>query len=232
MSDIVVVDLCKEYHIGKERLNVLKGISLNVKQGETLGIVGISGAGKSTLLHVMGGLDKPTSGKVLFADKDIFGQSEAQLANFRNSRVGFVFQFHHLLPEFTALENVVMPRLIAREERGKAEKKAIELLERVGLGERLRHKPGELSGGEQQRVAIARAMSNSPEVILADEPTGNLDTHTGEMVFQKLLELHRQIGCTLIIITHNDGIAARMQRTIRLEDGRVVEETRHCGSGN
>jgi lipoprotein-releasing system ATP-binding protein len=125
-----------------------------------------------------------------------------------------------------------MPRLIAREERGKAEKKAIELLERVGLGERLRHKPGELSGGEQQRVAIARAMSNSPEVILADEPTGNLDTHTGEMVFQKLLELHRQIGCTLIIITHNDGIAARMQRTIRLEDGRVVEETRHCGSVN
>lgn len=228
MSNIVVADLCKEYRVGRECLKILKGVSMNVSKGETLGIVGVSGAGKSTLLHIMGGLDKPTSGRVLFADKDIFAQNDAKLANFRNSRIGFVFQFHNLLPEFTALENVAMPRLIAREERGKAEKKAIELLEKVGLGERLRHKPGELSGGEQQRVAIARAMANSPEVILADEPTGNLDTHTGEMVFQKLLDLRRQTGCTLIIITHNEGIAARMQRTIRLEDGRVVEETRHC----
>ncbi|MBI5185695.1 MAG: ABC transporter ATP-binding protein [Nitrospinae bacterium] len=228
MSDIVIADLCKEYRVGRECLKILKGVSLNVSKGETLGIVGVSGAGKSTLLHIMGGLDKPTSGRVLFADKDIFAQNDVKLANFRNARIGFVFQFHNLLPEFTALENVAMPRLIAREERGKAEKRATELLEKVGLGERLRHKPGELSGGEQQRVAIARAMSNSPEVILADEPTGNLDTHTGEMVFQKLLDLRRQTGCTLIIITHNEGIAARMQRTIRLEDGRVVEETRHC----
>lgn len=224
MSDIEIHDLIKEYHNGKENLRVLKGISLSVKKGERLGIVGISGAGKSTLLHILGGLDRPTSGKVSYGGEDIFRQSDARLASFRNSRVGFVFQFHHLLPEFTALENVMMPCLIAREKREKAQEKAQDLLEKVGLKERLHHRPSQLSGGEQQRVAIVRGLVNSPHVVLADEPTGNLDTHTGEKVFQTLLDMHRYTACTLVIITHNEDIAKRMGRVIRLEDGRIVEE--------
>ncbi len=225
MSDILVENLGKQYHTGKEELHVLRGIDLNIRKGEKLGIVGISGAGKSTLLHILGGLDKPTSGKVCYHGDDIYRLSSAKLANFRNAKIGFVFQFHHLLPEFTAWENVAMPSLIARKSKNKALANASELLKKVGLADRMHHKPGELSGGEQQRVAIARAMVNSPEVILADEPTGNLDTKTGNMVFDTLLDMRDITGCTLVIITHNEGIAEKMQRVIRLEDGRVVDIT-------
>lgn len=227
MSEVSVKELNKEYRIGKESLAVLKGIDLTIPKGETLGIIGLSGAGKSTFLHILGGLDKPTSGEVCYHGNNIFQQSDAKLANFRNTMIGFVFQFHHLLSEFTAQENVMMPSLIAREKKDKALTKASDLLEQVGLADRIHHKPGELSGGEQQRVAIARAMVNSPEVILADEPTGNLDTKTGEMVFNTLLNMRDITGCTLVFITHNEGIAERMERIIHLEDGRIIEEKRN-----
>ncbi len=223
MSEVVVEDLHKEYHTGEGRLDILKGVSLSIKKGERLGIVGASGAGKSTFLHILGGLDKPTSGRVLYDGTDIFQQSDTKLANFRNEKVGFVFQFHHLLPEFSALENVMMPSLIARKSKGQAREQASKLLETVGLSKRMTHKPGELSGGEQQRVAIARAMANSPEVILADEPTGNLDTQTGKKVFQSMLDLHDQTGCTLVFITHNEALTEGVERAIRLEDGNIVE---------
>jgi len=228
MNEILVQDVRKEFRIGRERLEVLKGITLRVSKGERLSIIGISGAGKSTLLHIMGGLDRPSSGRVLFDKEDVFRQSDAGLAHFRNKRVGFVFQFHHLLSEFSVLENVMMPCIIAGGAREKVRAWAVESLEKVGLEKRLRHKPGELSGGEQQRVAIARALSGSPEVILADEPTGNLDKRAGNRVVQVLLDLQEKDGCALILVTHNEGISERMERTIMLEDGRVVEERRHC----
>jgi len=216
-----VKELRKSFGSGASRVDVLKGINLAVEPGETIALVGASGAGKSTLLHIMGALDRPTTGEILFKGKDIFQLSDASLASFRNHSVGFVFQFHHLLPEFSALENAMMPAIISGMNRGEAESLAVELLRDVGLGHRLSHKPGELSGGEQQRVAIARALIQSPPLLLADEPTGNLDTRTSEEVHALLSEIHEKKGITLVIVTHNENLASRMGKIIRLVDGNI-----------
>jgi lipoprotein-releasing system ATP-binding protein len=215
-------ELFKTFGNGAKRVEVLKGIDLSIPGGETVAIVGASGVGKTTLLHVLGTLDRPTSGKVLYEGEDIFTLDERALAVFRNRQIGFVFQFHHLLPEFSALENVMMPCLIQGISKAEAGQRAEAILTLVGLRERLIHKPGELSGGEQQRVAVARAMVLEPKVLLADEPTGNLDTKTGESVFDLLDELNRTKGVTLIIVTHNPGLAGRMSRQVHLVDGRVL----------
>ncbi len=207
-------------------LRVLKGIDLEVRAGECLAVVGPSGAGKSTLLHILGALDRPTEGRVWFRDEEVFERSDAELARFRNRRVGFVFQFHHLLPEFTAVENVAMPARIAGLGRRDAEARARVLLEQVGLAERMDHRPSELSGGEQQRVALARALVVEPEVLLADEPTGNLDQRTGEAMSRLLLEWNRRTGVTLVVVTHNRDLARSMDRIVTLEDGRIVSEER------
>jgi lipoprotein-releasing system ATP-binding protein len=214
-----IQDLHKSYGSGLSKVDVLRGVNLTIKSGETIALVGASGAGKSTLLHIMGALDRPTSGSVMFNGKDIFKLNELSIASFRNHSIGFVFQFHHLLPEFSALENVMMPALIGGMKRVKAEDLAADLLREVGLGHRLAHKPGELSGGEQQRVAIARALVLDPVMLLADEPTGNLDTKTSDEVHALLAEIHKKKGITLVIVTHNEALAARMGRIIRLVDG-------------
>lgn len=222
MSNLLEVrDLYKSYGTGAAKVEVLRGISLNVAAGETIALVGASGAGKSTLLHVLGTIDTPTSGTVLFNGEEIFRLGGMALAAFRNRSIGFVFQFHHLLPEFSALENAMMPLLIGGMKRGEAEAIAEELLRDVGLSHRLTHKPGELSGGEQQRVAIARSLVRSPQLLLADEPTGNLDMKTSDEVHDLLNEIHRKKGLTLIIVTHNEKLADRMGKTIRLVDGKI-----------
>jgi lipoprotein-releasing system ATP-binding protein len=218
-----IVGLEKSYGSGAARVDVLKGVNLSVQEGESIALVGVSGAGKSTLLHIMGTLDRPSVGKIFFRGEDIFRRGETSLAGFRNRSVGFVFQFHHLLPEFTALENTAMPGLINGMKRGEATERAEDLLNRVGLSHRLTHKPGELSGGEQQRVAIARALLLSPALLLADEPTGNLDRRTSEEVNEVLGDLHRSLGMTLVIVTHNENLAARMGRIVQLVDGRVEQ---------
>ena len=209
---------------GSEELHVLEGIDLNIEQGEMLAIVGASGVGKSTFLHIIGGLDRPTSGKVLYGDLDVFGLNNDRIAQFRNERVGFVFQFHHLLPEFSALENVMMPALIRRIGREDAARTAADILKEVGLGARLHHRPGEMSGGEQQRVAVARALMLHPDVVLADEPTGNLDAHTGEAVHQLLQDINKQKGVTFVIVTHNDKLAIRADRVLRMTEGKLKPE--------
>lgn len=210
-------------------LKVLKGVDLHIEKGEIVSIVGASGAGKSTLLHILGALDRPTSGKVLYEGIDIFSKNNGFLTQFRNEMVGFVFQFHHLLPEFTALENVMMPGLIARETRKINKKELLEragsLLSEMGLYERRNHRPGELSGGEQQRVAVARALILNPKVVLADEPTGNLDTATGEELFNLLLRLNKEKGIAFVIVTHNDSLSKRCERTLKMVDGRIVNLT-------
>ncbi len=222
MSNLLELrDVRKSYGAGQGRVEVLKGITMNVAAGETIALVGSSGAGKTTLLHIMGTLDLPTGGTLLFRDEEIFSRGEAALATFRNRTIGFVFQFHHLLPEFTALENVMMPGLINRRKRRELEPMAEELLRKVGLGHRLTHRPTELSGGEQQRVAIARALFLSPALLLADEPTGNLDRRSSDEVHDLLRQLHDELGLTLIIVTHNERFAAGMGKIIQLEDGRV-----------
>lgn len=213
--------LCKTYEIGKNRVEVLSGITLALEAATTTALVGASGAGKSTLLHLLGALDRPTSGTVFFRGDDIFQKNDRELASFRNRSIGFVFQFHHLLSEFTALENVMMPALIARVPRGEARSMAEELLADVGLAQRLSHRPGELSGGEQQRVAIARALVMSPALLLADEPTGNLDMKTSDGVHAVLADLQQKKGLTLVVVTHNERLAAAMGRTVRLVDGRL-----------
>jgi len=219
---IKVVDLKKSFQMNGYTLNVLKGITLDIARGEMIAIVGASGAGKSTLLHMLGTLDRPTSGNVLFDGQDVFALSEDAQAEFRNKRIGFVFQFHHLLPEFTALENTFLPALIQNRPADDAQKEAMQLLADVGLSERLHHKPGELSGGEQQRVAVARALMQRPDLVLADEPTGNLDTHTGEALFGLLRKLNTSRGTTFVIVTHNDKLSAQADRIIRMEDGQIV----------
>jgi len=216
-----VSDLYKSFSTSAGKVEVLKGINLNVTEGETIALVGASGAGKTTLLHLMGTLDRPTSGKVLFGDNDVFQMGDMALASFRNRSIGFVFQSHHLLPEFSALENSMMPLLISGMKKDEAVKIAAGLLTDVGLSHRLEHKPGELSGGEQQRVAIARALVTSPRLLLADEPTGNLDMKTSDEVHDILAGIHREKGITLIIVTHNERLAARMGKTIRMVDGRI-----------
>ncbi len=205
-------------------LHVLTGINLHIPKGEVLAIVGASGVGKSTFLHILGGLDRPSAGRVIYGDTDVFSLDSNQLASFRNRHVGFVFQFHHLLPEFTALENVMMPALIRKIDRQEAAKMAADILGEVGLGNRTHHRPGELSGGEQQRVAVARALILGPDVVLADEPTGNLDTHTGETVHDLLLSINKQKNITFIIVTHNDKLAVRADRVLRMLEGKLTAE--------
>ncbi|SKA10627.1 lipoprotein-releasing system ATP-binding protein [Trichlorobacter thiogenes] len=223
MSSLLeVTGLCKDYRMGAETVQVLKGIDLAISSGTTTALVGASGAGKSTLLHILGALDRPSSGRVTYKGQDLFARSDRELADFRSSTIGFVFQFHHLLPEFTALENVMMPALIARKERRQAEQQARAILGDVGLEHRLLHRPGELSGGEQQRVAIARALILEPELLLADEPTGNLDAKTSEAIYELLVKIQKQTGISMVIVTHNERIAARMERVVRLLDGLIL----------
>ena len=219
---IKVTELKKSFQMNGYTLDVLKGITLDIARGEMIAIVGASGAGKSTLLHMLGTLDRPTSGNVLFDGQDVFALPEEAQAEFRNKRIGFVFQFHHLLPEFTALENTFLPALIQNRPAAEAQEEATRLLTEVGLGERLHHKPGELSGGEQQRVAVARALMQRPDLVLADEPTGNLDTHTGDALFGLLRKLNKARGTTFVIVTHNDKLSAQADRIIRMEDGQIV----------
>lgn len=219
---IQVQQLFKSFGNGAKKVDVLKGIDLTLSQGERMAIVGASGVGKTTLLHILGTLDRPTSGKVLYGGRDIFSLNEKELAFFRNREVGFVFQFHHLLPEFNAVENTMMPCLIQGLSKKEAALRAEAILTLVGLKERLSHKPGELSGGEQQRVAVARALVLEPKVLLADEPTGNLDTKTGESVFALLQDLNRIKGVTLVMVTHNPALAAQIPRQILLVDGKAT----------
>ena len=230
MSGVLVdaVGLRKDFpQGGGGRLEVLKGIDLRVGAGESLAVVGPSGAGKSTLLHILGTLDRPTGGSFRFDGEAVFDRPDPELARFRNRHVGFVFQFHHLLPEFTALENVTMPARIAGLPRAEAAGEAESLLEAVGLAERMTHRPGELSGGEQQRVALARALVLRPRVLLADEPTGNLDHRTGDAIHQLLLERNRDTGVTLVVVTHNRELARSMDRTVTLADGHIENEERN-----
>ena len=215
--------LHKSYWLGEKEIHVLRGASFSLRAGEMASLVGPSGVGKSTLLHVAGTLDPPTAGNVLYDGQDAFEMGEEPLARFRNRNVGFVFQFHYLLPEFTALQNAAMPGLISRLPREEAEHVAREMLDLVGLGHRLDHRPGELSGGEQQRVALARALVLKPRLLLADEPTGNLDEATGEGIHQLLLDLNRRLGIAAIVVTHNPRLAERMPRRLRLHEGLVVE---------
>jgi lipoprotein-releasing system ATP-binding protein len=223
MSFIEATNVAKSYAVGTTRLPVLRELSLSVEQGEMVAIVGASGVGKSTLLHVLGGLDALDAGSIRIGEKDLAAMRPDDLVAFRNHHVGFVFQFHHLLPEFSALENAGMPMRIARRSATEREQRAQGLLARVGLGERLTHKPGMLSGGEQQRVAIARALVMEPSVLLADEPTGDLDEHTAESLQDLLREMHRERGLTSIIATHNPRLAAACDRVLRLEEGKLRE---------
>jgi len=220
---IEIRNLGKTYMMDGARIEALKGVSLNIDRGDSLAILGVSGAGKSTLLHILGTLDHPTEGTFLYDGVSIFDWSEKKLAEFRNRKVGFVFQFHHLLPEFTSLENTMMPALIAGLTRSEARRRAEAILDEVGLAARRTHKPGELSGGEQQRVAVARALVMEPEMLLADEPTGNLDTETGSKIHDMLVELNRTRRITLVVVTHNQSLADRMSRCIGLRDGRIVK---------
>ncbi|MFT4994686.1 MAG: lipoprotein-releasing system ATP-binding protein [Paraglaciecola sp.] len=222
MSELLkCVALSKEYNEGKNSVHVLKTLSFSVARAEQVAIVGTSGSGKSTLLHLLGALDQPTSGKVLFEQQDIFTFSDKQQALFRNQSLGFVYQAHHLLPEFTALENVAMPLLIAKVSPKTAEKRAADMLKRVGLAQRVSHKPAELSGGERQRVAIARALVNQPKLVLADEPTGNLDHKTGEGIYQLLSELREQMHTSFVVVTHDIELASKLDRTLNLVDGEL-----------
>lgn len=216
---IKAIDLHKSYG----DLEVLKGVSLEVKRGEVLSIVGPSGAGKSTLLQIIGTLSKPDSGSVVIDGNRVDGLSDAKLSRFRNQSIGFVFQFHHLLPEFSALENIAIPALIGGCDKGEAERKADELLRMVGLESRRNHKPSQMSGGEQQRVAIARALVNSPAVLLADEPSGNLDSRNREEIHRLFFELRERLGQTIVIVTHDEGLAAEADRTVVMCDGQICE---------
>lgn len=223
MTELIQVQqLFKSFGNGAKKVEVLRGIDLTFFQGEKAAIVGASGVGKTTLLHILGTLDRPTSGKVLYEGRDVFTLNEKDLALFRNRQIGFVFQFHHLLPEFNALENTMMPCLIQGIPKKEASVRAEAILTLVGLKDRLTHKPGELSGGEQQRVAVARALVLEPKILLADEPTGNLDSKTGESVFTLLQELNRIRKVTLILVTHNPSLAAQMPRQIHLVDGKAI----------
>lgn len=219
---IEVQGLQKTFFMPAGELNILNSVDMSIKEGEVVGIVGSSGAGKSTLLHILGTLDRPTSGRILYGNEDVFSLDNNRLAAFRNSTIGFVFQFHHLLPEFTALENVMMPGLISSSNRAELKARADSLLSDLGLFNRKDHRPGELSGGEQQRVAVARALMLNPKVVLADEPTGNLDTATAEELFNLLLKLNESKGITFIIVTHNDSLSKRCHRVLKMTDGRLA----------
>lgn len=229
MDDNAIVsvrDLRKVYTQDGKELEVLKGVTLRIDRGEMLSIVGKSGAGKSTLLHLIGTLDRPSSGELFLDGKNTTKSSGADLAHMRNELIGFVFQFHHLLPEFTALENVMMPGVIRGLPRSALESRAKELLERVNLGHRIEHRPSEMSGGEQQRVALARALVMKPKMLLADEPTGNLDSENSEQMNELFDALNRDLGTTMVIVTHNERLAERMPRVVTMRDGRVETDRR------
>lgn len=223
-QDIILkgADIHRSFSTGAGVLHVLKGVDIGVRKGEILAVIGASGVGKSTLLHILGALDRPTKGRVSLNSTDVFCMSDRELAHFRNKTIGFVFQFHHLLPEFSALENVMMPKLIAGEHETSIRRKALELLSEVGLSDRADHKPPELSGGEQQRVAVARALINDPQVVIADEPSGNLDKATGEELHNLISALNRTKGQTFIVATHNQLLAQRADRIIALVEGKAV----------
>jgi len=220
-------NLHKTYRNGPKDVRAVDGVSIEIENAKTTAIIGPSGAGKSTLLHILGALDRPTSGRVLLDGTDIYRLSDKDRAAARNARIGFVFQFYHLLPEFTALENVMLPALIGpraiRDTRYAIQERAKELLKSVGLGGRTGHRPGELSGGESQRVAIARALINKPEVLLCDEPTGNLDSKNSESIYELLFQVKAKSGTALVIVTHDDAVSKRSDRTIRIKDGKAVE---------
>jgi lipoprotein-releasing system ATP-binding protein len=221
MAFVEIRQLFKSYWLHGKRIDVLRGVSVEIERGELVSLVGASGAGKSTFLHVVGTLDAPAAGEVRVDGQDLFALGDADQARFRNRTIGFVFQSHYLLPEFTALENVAMPALIQRMERNEALRRARALLERVGLAARVDHRPGELSGGESQRVALARALVLEPALLLADEPTGNLDPVTGEGIHQVLREVNRDLGITAVVVTHNEALARSMPRRLRLAGGQV-----------
>lgn len=227
MSSIILTanDIRKNYTVGTSVLEVLQGVNLSLAEGEILAIVGESGAGKSTLLHILGMLDRPTSGSLSLNGENLIGKNDAELAVYRNRFLGFIFQFHHLLPEFNALENVMMPAFISGNRNSETRKRAEELLTRVGLGGRFNHRPGELSGGELQRVAVARALMNRPAIILADEPSGNLDHRNSEMLHALIWELAREHRCTFVVVTHDLGLARSADRTVQLTDGLLEDIT-------
>jgi len=224
MSERITAEgLTKTYALGNVELEVLKGIDVDIRPGEVIAIHGPSGAGKSTLLHILGTLDRPTSGTVSYGDTSVSGLSDKELAGLRNERIGFIFQFYHLLPEFTALENVVLPAMVSGKRLKDARRNARRLLALVGLGDREAHKPDALSGGEQQRVAIARALTNEPEVVFADEPTGNLDENNSREIYRLINRLNEEYGTTFVIVTHEPSLANTADRSLRMVDGRIEE---------